>query len=126
MTFFCPDCKTPNSLIISASIELPPDAWWDELTLQIVECRQCGLGALGVYQESRRGALDSEVFHHSAYRMETQDMAKVRELINRCPAPHHIRCTCEIHQELAGQDAAGHWNALGALLQNGAFELRQN
>jgi hypothetical protein len=60
MSFVGPECHA-NSLAITQSIELPPDGRSDEISLQIVACQACGFAGTAVYEESRRGALDSEI-----------------------------------------------------------------
>ncbi len=73
----CPDCQA-NPLKITQSLELPSDIRNDEITLQIVHCDECGFHGLAVYQESRRGALDSESWEHEGYRVSEEDFQTVR------------------------------------------------
>ena len=63
MGFVCPRCGKPGTLGITHAIELPAtlSPGSDELALQLLACAACGLHAVAVYEESRRGALDREI-----------------------------------------------------------------
>jgi hypothetical protein len=125
MPFLCPECSSPQrSLKIKAKIELPPDSRSDEITLQIVVCSQCRFAGIAVYEESRRGALDSESFTHIGYRVSARDVTRLRRMIQRCPEPRNWRCKCPVHQELGAQDSSGRWNGLKDVPYEGEFELR--
>ncbi len=97
MPFLCPECSSPRSLKISLKIELPPDSRSDEIALQVVTCFQCGFAGIAVYEESRRGALDTESFDHRGYRVSADDLKAVNEMMkqpvdgrrgcNRCSVP---------------------------------------
>jgi len=65
MALICLECEKPAFKVI-ASAELGPDHRSDERSLQVLGCGSCGFRAVGLYEESRRGASDS--FHHSGYR----------------------------------------------------------
>jgi hypothetical protein len=121
--FRCPECSIANSLYISASIELPPDSRSDEITLQIVTCRACRFEGLAVYEESRRGALDSESVDHRGYHASQGDVRELKRLIGDCPKPHDARCSCPTHRRLGRRNAAGRWNALDKLHHLGTFRM---
>jgi hypothetical protein len=123
MPFQCPDCFTSNSLEIAASIELPADSRSDEIVLQLVACSACGFQALAVYEESRRGALDSESWDHTGYRVEVGELGSVRAAILRCPRPNQAGCPCPTHRDLGRTDAQGLWIGPGFLRQGEAFAL---
>ena len=123
MPFQCPDCSTPGSLRITAAIELPPDASWDEIALQIVRCPPCGFSGLGVYQESRRGALDSEIIHHSGYHVNNEDLETAARMIRKCPNPANPKCDCAAHRELGRKDERGYWDGLSAIRLGSSFEM---
>jgi hypothetical protein len=106
----CPDCES-GSLKITGRLELPPDGRDDEITLQIVECAGCGLAAIAVYRESRRGALDSECVDHDGCRVSAEDLRIVREAIDACPSPNNSGCDCETHRWLGGS-TADRWDGL--------------
>ena len=78
MSFLCPECSS-RSLNIILSLELPPDSRSDEITLQTVECSQCGFSGIAVYEESRRGALDSESVDHYSYRVGVDDLRALKK-----------------------------------------------
>lgn len=110
MGLICPDCQS-NALDIFQSLDLPPDSCNDEISLQVVKCPKCGLHALALYEESRHGALDSESWHHEAYRVSEEDFQMVSEVIQRCPRPRDSNCRCSTHQML-GQTSGHRWDGL--------------
>ena len=125
MPFQCPECSSsPRSLKIEARIELPPDSRSDEIALQIVVCSRCHFSGIAVYEESRRGALDSESFTHVGYRVSAESVSKLRRMIRQCPAPKNPRCRCSVHQELGGKDPSGRWIGLQGIPREGEFALR--
>jgi hypothetical protein len=110
MGFICPDCGS-HALEITGSLELPPGGDDDEITLQTIECAACGLCALGMYRESRRGALDSESWHHDGFRVSVENFQAIADAISRCPRPADRRCHCPSHQWL-GQTQESGWDGL--------------
>lgn len=123
MPFLCPECSMSRSLNIKARIELPPDSRSDEIALQIVECSRCHFAGIVVYEESRRGALDSESFSHVGYRVSAKDLKALKRTIKRCPNPNNPRCECSAHRALGGKDAGGRWNGLRETDSGEAFQL---
>jgi len=123
MPFVCPQCSV-KSLKVASKIELPSDSRSDEITLQIVLCSRCGFAGLAVYEESRRGALGSESFDHTGYRVSVDDLRRVKRAIERCPKPRDRRCKCSAHCELGSKDASGRWNGLKDVQRDGAFKLK--
>ena len=122
MPFLCPTCSE-KSLKITSKIELPPDSRSDEIALQIVECSQCRFAGIGVYEESRRGALDAESFDHTGYRVGARDLAALRKTVRQCRQPTNPRCKCSAHRELGSRDASGRWNGLEGIHRERAFAL---
>jgi hypothetical protein len=120
MPFICPQCSGSRLRIIS-SLELPPDSWWDEITLQVVECPDCGSGGAAVYEESRRGALDSEVWNHRGVKVAEEQLRTLTDDIAACPTPRNSGCRCATHQKWGRTDAAGRW--LGVPESAGGFPL---
>ena len=123
MSFICPACSTKR-LSIALSLELPPDSRSDEITLQIVECAQCGFAGVAVYEESRRGALDSESVDHYGFRVSASDLRTLKKTMKRCSQPRNSRCVCRAHRTLGRTDAAGRWNGLRDIDREAAFALR--
>jgi len=122
--FMCPECSTPKALKTISTIELPPDSRSDEITLQVVECSQCGFAGIAVYGESRRGAFGTESIDHRGYRVSAEDVKRVRKTIVRCPEPRNSRCKCPAHRELSRRNASARWNALDDILRREAsFQL---
>jgi Zn ribbon nucleic-acid-binding protein len=111
MSFICPDCAG-SRLRIASSLELPSDRWWDEITLQVVECPECGFRGAAVYEESRRGALDSEASNHCGVRLADALLRTLVEDIAACPEPRNAACRCTAHQKWGRTDAAGQWIGL--------------
>jgi hypothetical protein len=122
MPLQCPLCFH-STLKIADRIELPPDSRSDEIALQIVTCSQCGFAGIAVYEESRRGALDSESVDHVAYRISPADLQAIRAAIRKCPAPRDSRCGCASHQRLGRRDSSGRWNGLADVHLEGRFNL---
>jgi len=105
-------------------MELPPDTRSDEITLQILMCMSCGFNGLGVYEESRRGALDSESIDHRGYRVDSSLIKYLRGIMLRCPDPKNPRCACSSHSELKIVDRYGRWNWLNQNQHYGIFYLK--
>ena len=108
MSFICPECSG-GRMRIAASLELPPDRWWDEITLQVVECPDCGFRGAAVYEESRRGALDSEAWNHRGLRLDEATLRTLIQDVAACPEPRNAACRCAAHQRWGRTDAAGRW-----------------
>jgi len=122
--FQCPQCARLGSLFISARLEIPADAKWDEISLQIVRCRSCGFLGLAVYEESRRGALDSEIVHHIGYDADDEDLKSILRMIRKCPRPTDTKCNCSTHQTLGHKDEHGCWDGLGGIRLGSHFEMK--
>lgn len=123
MSFVCPKCPR-GSVKITSSIELPPDSRSDEINVQIVTCSQCGFRGLAVYEESRRGALDSESVDHRGYYVEPAMLSSIQKLMKRCPEPRNIRCHCTAHRILNRANEFGRWNWLDDIPNTGTFRLK--
>jgi len=123
MPFLCPECSRHGSLRIALKIELPPDSRSDEITLQTVRCADCGFAGIAVYEESRRGALDTESFQHIGYQVAKSELRDLRKAIRSCPEPANGRCPCAAHQMLSKTDSSGRWSALDDLETTGTFAL---
>ena len=61
MAFVCPECHMPGALRITVSLQLPADSRSDDIALQIVECAHCQFKGIAIYEESRRGPLESDL-----------------------------------------------------------------
>ena len=124
MGFACPQCSE-NSLAIGRSIELPADSRSDEIALQMVKCESCGFRGLAVYQESRRGALDSESWEHVGYQINGQDLKIIVDLINTCHQPRDAGCHCLAHRSLRGQNDQGRWSGLNNFDVTSTFAMQR-
>jgi hypothetical protein len=124
MSFVCPDCLTPGALEITLSLRLPFDSRSDDIALQIVECSHCKFQGVAVYEESRRGALDSESWDHSGYRVAKDDLTALIETMRQCPRPSNDECQCPAHRALGRTDASGRWCGIDHLKVLGGFPMR--
>ncbi len=106
---------------MTRSMELPPDASSDEITIQIFECENCSFSGVSVYEESRRGALDSNSWRRSGYRLSERAMAEIVQLMVLCPQPENRHCACDSHRRLSQTDANGHWHVETNLGEIAAF-----
>ena len=123
MGFQCPSCSSRRSLEIISRIELPPDARSDEITLQIVKCQHCDFTAVAIYEESHRGALDSEVFDHYGYALDQKELKGLKALIKQCPEPKNRRCSCDSHRSLRRKDSSGRWIRPGFNKEQRTFRM---
>ena len=123
MSFQCHACHQQR-LSIVLSIELTPDSRSDEITLQLIACSVCGWEGMAIYEESRRGALDSATFSHVGYQLPRGEVELLRALILACPSRRNPFCTCKAHQSLGHQSAAGRWDGLQAIRHRDPFPLR--
>jgi hypothetical protein len=122
MPFQCPACQ--GTLRITASLELPPDSRSDEITLQIVKCGECGFEAIGIYEESRRGALGTESVDHRGFRIDAADLRALRRQIRSCPRPNDPHCDCAAHQALGRTDSSGRWAGVSGLKPGAWFPMK--
>lgn len=99
MPLICPQCQR-GTLRVETSLELPPDARSDEISVQIVECSACGFEGVGVYRESRRGALDDEVVDHVCHTATPEVLSRIHGLIGRCRRQGDASCSCAAHRAL--------------------------
>ena len=123
MAFICPVCGA-GELRLVASLELPADSRSDEITVQAAECGACGLLAAAVYEESRRGRLDSEAWFHTGYLLGAEQARELLARIRSCPEPARSACTCPAHAELGATDETGRWLGLSRWGAGTAFPLR--
>ena len=112
MPFDCPKCGAPGTLAITSAIELPPDSRSDEIALQLVACARCGFRAAAVYEESRRGSLDSEAVDHAGYRVPAETLSLIAAQVAACPDPGNHACDCASHRRLGRADDSGRWCGL--------------
>ncbi len=109
MSFVCPNCSSPQTLKVVKSITLPPDSRSDDVILQMVRCDHCQFRGAAVYEESRRGGLDSESWDHTGYILSDSDLKWLSLLINRCPTKKNKNCRCMAHKELGQKNEYGRW-----------------
>lgn len=124
MSFRCPQCLTRDSLVIAASLALPPDKRLDEITLQVVSCTVCVFRGLAVYEESRQGYLETDNWRHIGYWVSPDAAASVLEAIHACPEPMNTSCTCSSHHALRHKDLNGAWRGLVEMERGHTFLMR--
>ena len=122
MTFICPRC-CGISLKINSSIELPPENRSDEITVQTFRCSECGFAGLGIYEETRRGRLNSELVHHRCYYLEDSTLVSIEKMIRRCPKPKKSNCKCKSHLSFHKVDKYGRWNWFEKIPHKESFKL---
>ncbi len=92
----CPRCKQ-QALVLGHSLELGPDGDNDELALQSLCCTSCGLDAVGIYRESRRGAGDS--WDHTGWPVtDAEAFGELQARLAGCSRPQDKRCDCPAHE----------------------------
>lgn len=129
MEFICPRCRNQSgSFRISHSIELPArlSPGNDELSLQVVACGACGFRGAAVYEESRRGGLDSESWRHYCVAAPADKLNTLARLIERCPARGKWWCFCPAHLMIGRQTffLFGRWKPPVPLDASETFPMR--
>jgi hypothetical protein len=92
--FTCDACKA-KTLAIVLAVDIEPDDDSDEARGQILRCTACAAGALGYYEESRRGS--GESWHHWAYLVGDDVIATAETALRGKP-----RLTSAAFRALAG------------------------
>ncbi|MBW2536503.1 MAG: WD40 repeat domain-containing protein [Deltaproteobacteria bacterium] len=125
MASTCPKCKDVESEMV-CFLELPYDSRSDEITLFVNRCPACDHRYLGVYEESRRGALGEDHWNYHQIECSTAAWEELKELISACPARRSYQCDCPAHQKLGLRDKAGYWNGLDRFLASTPSERRSD
>ena len=126
MAFTCPDCLVSGTLTLTDSIVLPPDSRSDDIILQSIRCRRCGFRGAAIYEESRRGGIDSESWDHCGYRLEKEELAELNRLIKTCPAKKDMGCDCPSHRALNKRGEHGRWQAPFEANWERSFPMRRS
>lgn len=125
MAFRCPQCQTADGLEIIASIELPPDRYASECSLQVVSCQSCGFRALAVYEEPRQGETGREAWRHIGYWVSPDAVEAMLAEIRACPQPFNPHCSCPVHTSLTTLEAgSGRWRGLLEMKHGHTFWMR--
>jgi hypothetical protein len=125
MAFVCPNCGFPQALKIEGSIALPPDSRSDDIILQTVRCGLCRFFGAAIYEESRRGGMDSESWDHLGYALRAGDFEWLSSLINNCPDNRNKNCQCPVHKELGKKDQFGRWLRPEGFSREESFPMRR-
>ncbi len=125
MAFFCPLCLGRGTLEIAFSLSLPPDGRSDDIYLQVMTCEHCGFGGLAVYEESRRGRLDSESWEHTGYWIDEDTLRWVAGMMRDCPDPGNPYCECASHRSLGRRGPYGRWKGVTGITDLGTFNLKR-
>lgn len=99
MALACPACGAADCELLQG-IALPPDGSSDEIDLQAGQCRACRQPFGALYEESRRGALDHECWHHYVITRDAEEARGLAALIEACPDRDNTNCQCEVHRAL--------------------------
>lgn len=121
--FHCPKCLHPTGLSILRRLEIGSDSRSDEISLQLLTCHECSFRALGVYEESRRGALDRESWSHTGYGLTKTTFRTLKRDLNACPQPGSPRCDCTTHRLYGRQDSHGRWMGTDGIELGEKFEI---
>ena len=106
--FICPGWNGPT-LSITHSIKFDGDARSDDISLQAIACSACDFRGRATYEESRRGPMDSESWHHDGSPIAPEDYKELVALLEACPDQPNDRCQCKSHQKLGKKDERGRW-----------------
>jgi hypothetical protein len=123
MPFECPRCNDLQSMEIVTSIQLPKGRCMNEITLQIVECGLCKFSGLAVYEEGRRGAVDTRAWRHTGYQLEISELRIIKKVIMACPNRMNPSCECPAHLIFGACDAHGEWLGLENIDPRGRFPM---
>jgi ferredoxin len=126
MSFKCPNCHEAAALNIVNSLQVPPDDRSDDILLQVIGCSQCGFRGLAVYEESRRGALETDSWDHTGYKVDSQVVEDIEQAIRRCPDPFDWRCQCPAHLRFSDNPGRRGWTGLKNLPVQGTFRMNLN
>lgn len=99
MALACPACGAADCELLQG-IALPPDGSSDEIDLQAGRCRACQEPFGALYEESRRGALDHECWHHYVITRDAEEARGLAALIQACPDRDNTNCRCAVHRAL--------------------------
>ena len=124
MPFTCPDCQASGFLRVTDRLDFPPDRRADEISLQVVDCCDCGFSGIVAYQEPRHGTADEQSFEHTGYRVSPDELERVRGAIRQCPQPANWHCLCRAHRTYGTKNASGQWNGLSNIQVQSTFELQ--
>lgn len=122
MAVKCPKCNQ-KKMIISSNLELPGDSRSDEISLQILECLNCDFKGIGVYEESRRGAIDSDSYDHRGYIVNEETLQFFREKIKQCTQPRNTKCECNAHRHFYKLNMHGRWSFLDEVKIKNSFNI---
>ena len=109
MFYICPRCLGQGTLEINQSIHLPPDNRSDDVVVQILDCQSCQYRGGAIYQESRRGGLDTESWEHLGYVVNKVQLDALAALIAGCNDQQNPACPCQVHVLLGAADFNGRW-----------------
>jgi hypothetical protein len=109
MFFVCPKCLGKGTLEIIQSIHLPPDSRSDDVVVQVLACTQCKYRGGAIYEESRRGGLETESWEHLGYVVNKVQLDALAALIAGCDEPQNPACPCQVHVLLGAVDNNGRW-----------------
>jgi hypothetical protein len=126
MPFICPQCLRADSLHTKAAIELRSDNRSDEISMQLVSCLACDFTGLIVYEESRRGALDSENYDLQGWHVDPKTYRDLMDQMNGCVVSSNSRCECETHRRFGQQDQQGRWVGPPLPPNSQAFAVQMN
>lgn len=100
------------------------DAWSDDICLQLASCQACGQKTVLLYEESRRGSLDSDSWSHLGYLLEESTARELHHWFSLCPAKDDTSCGCCAHRHLSRTDSSGCWDGLEGFVLGSRFFVK--
>lgn len=80
-----------------ARFELPPREVFSDRSAMLYRCPHCQQLYLTLYEESRAGALDSEVWNHYLYSLPAELQRDLIITATLCTTPDEDSCACPVH-----------------------------
>ncbi len=114
----CPSCQKP-SLLVDLTFEVGKDTEWDQITLQVLRCKECDFTGLGLDCASFKSG--GEGRDHSGYPVNAILTKILSGLLRTCSKRRDPNCRCLAHRLVGRRDPAGYWKGIG--LNEGGFKM---
>lgn len=84
--FHCPKCQEQKLDITKIGIlGYEADDMWDENTIQVLQCQECGFRGVGLYQGEHRGQLDDDNWQHRGFFTPEEKIQKLEAQLDKLP-----------------------------------------
>jgi hypothetical protein len=94
--FYWPE--EPHTVRITKRVDLGSDETFDEIAMQILSGDDDVAVGIATYEESRRGRMDDELWHHTAYFLDQSLLEKAVGLLST--APPDVQKGTELHAKI--------------------------